>query len=383
MIKIRITALHPLLKTAILCLPLFCMSAVHADELTDAQQLARQGKSAEAIELLNKYLAAHPKDAQARFQKGIILTEQNNASEAIKIFNDLTQDYPNLPEPYNNLAVLYYSQGQYDKAKSALEAAIRTHPTYATAHENLGDIYAKMASQAYDKALQLDKSNTTAQIKLSLVRELFNPGSKGSQSLPRATVSKQPATTIALNTAKPIAAPPANTMGTPAKLDDLKNTGQKTPIRTETVTSPAKTAAVALPPVAETKPAPKPIVEQPAKHAASEQHDEVLSTLNEWAKAWSDRNAKAYLSYYAKDFKTPRGEKRADWENGRKERVTSPKSIQVAIVSPKIRISDASHASATFRQIYRSDSLKSSTMKTLDFVKSGGKWVILEEKIGR
>ena len=383
MIQIRITALYPLLNAAILCLPLFCMSAVHADELSDAQQLARQGKSAEAMELLNKYLAAHPKDAQARFQKGIILTEQNNASEAIKIFNDLTQEYPNLPEPYNNLAVLYYSQGQYDKAKSALEAAIRTHPTYATAHENLGDIYAKMASQAYDKALQLDKSNTTAQIKLSLVRELFNPGSKGPQSLPRATVSKQPATTIALNAPKPVAAPPANTMGTPVKPDDLKSTVQKTPIKTEPAANPAKIAAVTPLPVADTKPAPKPVIEEPAKPAASEQHNEVLSTLNEWAKAWSNKNAKAYLSNYAKDFKTPRGEKRADWENSRKERITSPKSIQVAIVSPKIRISDESHASATFRQIYRSDNLKSSTMKTLDFVKSSGKWVILEEKIGR
>jgi tetratricopeptide (TPR) repeat protein len=90
-------------------------------------------------------------------------------------FPELTEDYPELPEPYNNLAVLYAAQADYERAKNSLEMAIRTHPSYATAHENLGDIYAKMASQAYDKALQLDKSNTSAQTKLALIRDLFSP----------------------------------------------------------------------------------------------------------------------------------------------------------------------------------------------------------------
>jgi len=88
-----------------------------------------------------------------RFNKGLILTEQKKVPDAIRIFSSLSEDYPDLPEPYNNLAVLYASQGQYEKARDALEAAIRTHPSYSTAHENLGDIYAKMASQAYGKAL--------------------------------------------------------------------------------------------------------------------------------------------------------------------------------------------------------------------------------------
>ena len=69
--------------------------------------------------------------------------------------------------------MLYAQQKQYDKAKQALEMAIRTHPSYATAHENLGDIYAKLASQAYDKALQIDSSNTSAQTKLSMIQDLM------------------------------------------------------------------------------------------------------------------------------------------------------------------------------------------------------------------
>src|SRR6188474_530050 len=143
-----------------------------ADEVQDAAKLLKAGQHRQALDLVNKVLKAKPKDAQARFLKGLILTEQGNAKEAIEIFTQLTKDYPELPEPYNNLAVIYASQGQYDRARAALAQSIRTHPSYATAYENLGDVYAKLASQAYDKALQIDSSNTTAKNKLSLVREL-------------------------------------------------------------------------------------------------------------------------------------------------------------------------------------------------------------------
>jgi tetratricopeptide (TPR) repeat protein len=116
---------------------------------------------------------AQPKDPQARFLKGLLLTEQKKTAEAITVFTGPHRGLPELPEPYNNLAVLYASQGNYDKAKSALELAIHTHPSYATAHENLGDIYAQLASRAYDRALQLDKNNTAAQVKLAMVKDLF------------------------------------------------------------------------------------------------------------------------------------------------------------------------------------------------------------------
>ena len=143
------------------------------DELQDVNQMLKVGQFDQALTRVNSYLSTRPKDARGRFLKGLILAEQNKPNDAIKVFSELTQDFPDLPGPYNNLAVLYAAQGQYDKARGALEQAIRTHPSYATAHENLGDIYAKMASQAYDKALQLDKSNTTAQTKLNMIRDLF------------------------------------------------------------------------------------------------------------------------------------------------------------------------------------------------------------------
>src|SRR5688500_15458146 len=143
-----------------------------ADEIQDAAKLLKAGQHKQALDLVNKVLASKPRDAQARFLKGLIYTEQGKSKEAIEIFSKLTQDFPELPEPFNNLAVIYAAQGQYEKARAALEQSIRTHPSYATAYENLGDVYAKLASQAYDKALQLDKTNTGAQNKLSLVREI-------------------------------------------------------------------------------------------------------------------------------------------------------------------------------------------------------------------
>ncbi|MGH8631429.1 MAG: tetratricopeptide repeat protein, partial [Burkholderiales bacterium] len=180
-----------------LALAVSVSGAVRADDYQDAARLHKQGKHSAALEKAEAVLAANPKDARAQFLKGLILTEQGKPQEAITVFNALTDDYPELPEPYNNLAVLYAAQGQYEQARKALEMAIRTHPSYAIAHENLGDVYAKMASEAYDKALQLDRGNKTAQTKLSLIRELFvappaKPSSGAVPAGPTAAVKPEP-----------------------------------------------------------------------------------------------------------------------------------------------------------------------------------------------
>jgi len=169
------TAAHQIVTVAALLTGLLAITPAFAqgDGLQEANQLFKQKQLDRALDRVNAYLKTQPKDARGRFLKGMILTDQNKPNDAIKVFTELTQDFPELPEPYNNLAVLYASQGQYDKARSALEMAIRAHPNYATAHENLGDIYAKMAGQAYDKALQLDRGNAAAQTKLNLIQKLF------------------------------------------------------------------------------------------------------------------------------------------------------------------------------------------------------------------
>ncbi len=165
------------------------VSFAHAQTIPDIQRLMKQGQMPQALEKADVYIASKPKDAQGRFMKGLILTELGRPAEAIAVFTRLTEDFPELPEPYNNLAVLYAQQKQYDKARTALEMAIRTHPSYSIAHENLGDVYAKLASQAYDKALQLDSSNKTTQTKLSMIKELIStsvkPGAKPTAAVPK------------------------------------------------------------------------------------------------------------------------------------------------------------------------------------------------------
>ena len=147
-------------------------AAAPASEMSDINKLLRAGQYADALTRTDANLAKHPRDAQLRFTKGLILAEQNRSAEAIAIFVKLTEDFPDLPEPYNNLAVLYAADGQYDRARAALDMAMRTNPTYATALENLGDVYARLASQAYDKALQIDPANKVQQPKLTLLRSL-------------------------------------------------------------------------------------------------------------------------------------------------------------------------------------------------------------------
>ncbi len=346
-----------------ICLLLATPVFAQGDELQEAQQLLKQGQVDRALERVDQYLKTKPKDARGRFLRGILLTEQNKPQEAIKVFTELTQDYPELPEPYNNLAVLHASQGQYDKARASLEMAIRTHPSYATAHENLGDIYAKMASQAYDKALQLDKGNQGAQTKLNLIKDLFS----NNQRPPKVAVARaEPATKPA--TAQTPAPAPAAAPAKPA---------------TPAVVAPAVAVAAKEPAKADpVKPAVKEPAKEPAKGVPASEEDVVLKSVERWALAWSNNDVDGYLARYAPNFKTPDGESRKAWETERRARVAKPRKIEVKVEAPKVTFKDANTASVSFRQHYRSNSFKASAGKTLILIKSGSQWLIQQELVG-
>ena len=312
--------------------------------IQDANQAFRQGNNPAALEKVNGFLAGNPKDAQGRFLKGLVLTEMNRYADAIKVFSGLTEDFPELPEPYNNLAVLYAAQADYERAKNSLEMAIRTHPSYATAHENLGDIYAKMASQAYDKALQLDKSNTSAQTKLALIRDLFSPTPRSQEPTKLADAGK--------GKAKPTAKPAATETAT---------TQESKPV-----------AAVVEPP----KPAKE--TSKPSTPAIAPKA-QIERTLRAWAEAWSARDADAYLSFYSEKFKVPAGMDYATWAQERKTRVTRPEFIKVSFDRLKIKIKGET-AQAYFAQQYESNIVKDSSKKALNLAREGATWKIVEER---
>jgi len=154
-----------------------------ADEYSDALGLSKAGKFSEAIAKADQYLTTKPRDAQMQFIKGSILQKSGRETEALAVFTKLIEDYPELPEPYNNLAVIYAAQNQYEKARIALEMAIRNRPDYATAYENLGDVYAKLAYQAYAKSMQLDPSADNVDQKLARVNEVFGAKAGGTRKV--------------------------------------------------------------------------------------------------------------------------------------------------------------------------------------------------------
>jgi len=137
-----------------------------------AQAALRSGDATRALEISETALKTFPNDAQLRFIRAMALNQLNRLPEAEAAFTDLTQEFPELPEPYNNLAVVRAAQGKLDQARVALEDAIRAVPGYAVAHENLGDIHVQLAARSYRNALRLEPANRTIAPKLKLVSQV-------------------------------------------------------------------------------------------------------------------------------------------------------------------------------------------------------------------
>lgn len=329
-------------------------SVAYANEYANIQKLLSVGKSAEALAQTDQLLRAKPRDPQLRFLRGIALTQEGKREQAIAVFTKLTQDYPELPEPYNNLAVLYAGQNQFDKARAALEMAIRTNPSYATAHENLGDVYARLASSAYNKALQMDATQTASvQPKLELI-----------QGLPQLGAVPAP---IVVAAAPAIAAKPA-----PAPVPSPASAPPPPP----PVASPVAAPAVAAAPVPAPAPAPTAAPVDAAAVAA------VTTAVQTWASAWGNKDLNTYFAAYAKDAVPSGKQSRKQWEADRRARITGKTSISVKVQDLKVSPQGDS-ATARFRQDYSAGALQTSSRKTLELRKVQGRWVIVRETVGQ
>lgn len=334
------------------------LPALAAIEHEEVDKLMQAGKLDEAMNKAEAFLKDKPRDPQMRFLKGVIQLDTGKRAEAIAAFTQLTQDAPELPEPYNNLAVIYASQNQFDKARGALESAIRTNPSYATAQENLGDVYARLASQAYSKALQLDQNNTAVQPKLAVIRTLFTPTPPGGK--PTALVAA----------ASPAPAPAAAKAPAPAPVAPAK----------VAAAAPAPVAAPAKAPEA-AAPAPAPAHTPAAAASASASTAEVESAVRAWAAAWAGQDMDRYLAAYGPDFTPGGSQNRKGWEQDRRARIVGKSSISVNLENLVIKV-DGDNATAKFRQIYRADNLNVSSRKTLDMQRSGNQWHIRKESVG-
>lgn len=299
-----------------------------ADDLADARQLIDNGQYQAALGKLDSHLAEFPQDAEARFTRGLVLVKLARGDEAIQVFADLTRDYPQLPEPYNNLAVLYAQRGDYEKSRDALEAALATHPSYATAHENLGDVYTALATAAYNRALVLDEGNDAVRVKLNLLNQLDSTGAAAAGQQQAAASTPAPTT-------------PAQPAGPPAP----------TPIGQPT---PSDTDALA---------------------------QEVRDALFAWANAWSNQNVDAYLDSYDASFVPDNGQSRTAWSAQRRDRVRGPGFIRIQLIEPEIEVLGDGRATVRVGQVYESDTYSDRVTKLMEFRKRGDRWRIVRETV--
>lgn len=361
----------------------------------DITSLLQGSQPEQALKLIGQRLTATPKDPQLRFLQGVAFAMANKNKEAIDTFTQLTKEFPELPEPYNNLAVLYANQNQLDKSRQALEQAIRTNPSYSTAHENLGDIYAKLASQAYSKALQLDGSHAqSVQPKLALIHDLFSTGQAQAQAQALAKAPSAPAPVTATATqavSSSTTAPAQATVVAAAATAQPVASAQPataTPV-TETASSPAtepkaETKTIAK---AEPKAEPKAVATADAGQAAKADTPpaanvaEVEAAVRTWAKAWAAKDMANYLAAYSPNFQTPGKQSRKAWEAERRARIVGKRSISVNLADLTITTQN-DRATARFRQHYRADTLNVSSRKTLQLELRKGQWLIVSETTG-
>ncbi len=141
--------------------------------LEQARSLLAENRRDEALSVLERGLEEAPSDVRLLFQRGVLLAQMGRTDEAVAAFTELTQTFPELPEPHNNLATLHAQRGDLDRARAALEEALRALPSYSLAHENLGDVQLRLAERSYQRAVETDAANHTAREKLERTRELI------------------------------------------------------------------------------------------------------------------------------------------------------------------------------------------------------------------
>ncbi len=406
----------------------------------DLQDLIQSGKYEEALQSAEAEIKAGNRDTAIRFYYAFAAAQLGLTDKAIAEFQQIARELPKAPEPRNNLAVLYAQKGEFDKARVELEAALATHPSYATAHRNLGEIYSAMAAEAYNRALARDEKRPAPAPRLSLLNSLQAPVAAQIAAAPVVTAAPPPKPEPKAGP-EPEAASAPKTADTPAaeslaKLEPVlapvakpgpnKPAAPSTPVTTQpappppalavnkvaTPKAPAAAPAASAPPPSKvtpaksaerTAPALSPVkpaeaapaapvsasasllpVEAPLSPSGVEQQARAVTTaVQTWAEAWSERNAEAYLAAYSAGFTPEGGVPRAEWAKVRRDRVTRPQRVAVRLIDLQVKLLDDDRAQARFLQFYSSDVVEDTVEKRLDLVREGGGWKIVREQVGQ
>lgn len=373
---------------------------------------------ADTLKGLDALLAKAPADPQLRFRKAVLLVEQKRTVEAITLFRKLAEEFPALPEPQNNLAVLYADRGETDKARAALEAALRGRPSYDTVYRNLGAVNARMAGAAYARALNIDDSKNSVS-RLALITVLPDgEASPRAVAAPATVAAAAPVAPAVAVTPKPAAptpppavvtpvtpvtppvspVPPVPALPTPPAVIVAPAPPTVVAVVAPTPASPAASTAAAKKPVASAAPASvapaaasaatatttttaakplPPAVPEPKPNDAAVEAAGVRKAVQDWAQAWSRKQPDAYIAAYVPGFKGSEASAAA-WQAARRVRILNKKEISV-VVSDMAVVVGKTQWSATFTQAYTADQLRLVSRKTLAFELRNGRWLIARE----
>ena len=343
----------------LLVMALGLASPARSGELDDIYRLADEKKLDQAMKKLDAFLKENPRDAQARFLQGLIFTGKSRNDDAIRVFQELGTEFPDLPEPFNNLAVLYAERGEYDRARQALVNAIRILPDYATAHENLGDIYAKLASQSYAQSVRINGTNTFISAKLELMKKLFVLPNTPTDELLSVGASGEHAERFDT----------ASLEETPAPVADVSESSP----RSDASESPPRSDASESPPRSDaSESSPRSDVSETKK---------VEDIVRDWARAWSSRDVDGYLSFYSDAFRFPKKyPSRGAWEKYRHRILGRAATIRVTLSELKVTLLGEDRARVTFTQSYWSRRYQDKVRKTIDLRKEDGTWKFVRER---
>lgn len=308
----------------------------------DAVKTAIQdGQLDRAMKLVQQERKIAPDNVHWYFLEGVIQAQMGQRDSAIEIFTKITISHPDQSEAYNNLGVLYASKGQLEKSKSFLEKALQTHPSYAAAHRNLSDIHGRLAQKNYAKALQIPLTEKSNPPQLTLL------GRIGKDSESQIVGAKQTSTTGSI---------------TPSL-----------PKETATAIAPVPSVAIAAKPANAN-------LDKNSSEYGNQDKIKVENAVMNWAQAWSNKDMAKYYAAYASNFVPAGRQSRTQWENDRRLKIETKKTIFVDIKQLRI-IFNGEKAIAKFQQIYTSDNFKGNSPKTLEMVRQGNNWLIVREMV--
>lgn len=359
---------------------IIALSVTSAVASTDsARNLLASGRLSEALETLN---SVADDDVEVRFLRGVVLAELDRDAEAEGMFRDLIREYPDYPEPYNNLAVLLAEAGRYDEAVETLKSAMRTHSSYRTAWDNLTTIYGRLASEAYSRALNVDDSSRSTPVKLVLLGTLA-----GSQPEAMAPVESIPAIAVVADSqsdssdqvpAEPMRAEPI--AAEPVVAEIMDEPVDQPAEETESEEGSQEMAAEETPDVEEADIEPAEAEEPVETDDGDSSPAELTSTVEAWAASWSEQRVDDYLSFYSSSFTPGDDVSLEEWQALRRSRIEAPESIKVAVALLDYEV-DGSSATVVFNQSYESNTFSDIVTKTLVLSREDEAWKIVRETV--